>query len=142
MPARARLPATTDTGLARPPVRRRTVHPDRPGGPRDTAVLPVQRLEEPCLQLLKIHDPRNSLKIRVLRGSLEPARPEGASGRTRRIRTPDHLIRSKIEIVQGRPPWPSDLASHPPDAHARPRSPGSAVSTAVSTLQISHSHVA
>lgn len=45
----------------------------RPGSTRDTAVLPVQRLEEPRPQLRKTHDPRNSLNSRVLRGSLEPA---------------------------------------------------------------------
>ncbi|MFF9352690.1 hypothetical protein, partial [Streptomyces sp. NPDC014734] len=54
------------------------------------------RLEEPRLQVSKIHDPRNSLNNRVLRGSIEPASPPGPSAC--RMRIPQDV--SQIRIVQ------------------------------------------
>src|SRR3954463_4524801 len=69
----ARLPATAHTGLTRPEERRAPVQPDCPSSSRNITVLPIQRIEEPCPQPLRQHDPRNSLKSKVLRGSLEPA---------------------------------------------------------------------
>uniref|UniRef100_UPI001F1FA330 hypothetical protein n=1 Tax=Streptomyces griseus TaxID=1911 RepID=UPI001F1FA330 len=73
MPGRAGLAATADTGLTGPSERRIAVHSDCASGNGDAAALPIQCLEEPRLQHLKTHDPRNSLNSRVLRGSVEPA---------------------------------------------------------------------
>src|SRR6478752_7496473 len=78
MSGRAGLAAAADTGLTGPRGRRIAIQSDRASGSDENAVLLVQRLEEPRLQRLKIHDPRNSLNSRVLRGSIEPALGAGA----------------------------------------------------------------
>src|SRR5579872_7519748 len=78
---RTGLSLSSDAGLACPSIGGIPVRSHRASCGQNTARLPVERFKKPSLQLLSNHDPRNSLKSRVLRGSLEPAEGPGAPPR-------------------------------------------------------------
>src|SRR5690606_3094599 len=90
-------PTAADPCLARPASGSMPIRADHASSSRDAAVHPVQRYEESFLQLLKRHDPRNSLKNRVLRGSLEPA---GRDRGVRVLRTRELVLRIQGPVLQ------------------------------------------